>query len=70
MGYEGGSMSSQYETWYFVKDGKLYEHWETDGYAMMRRGAEPKDYYICTVDEAKTTNPEKLRKALEHGKDW
>ena len=47
-------MSSQYETWYIIKEGKVYQHWENDGYALMRKGADPRDYYISTVEEAKT----------------
>ena len=47
-------MSSQLETWYIIKDGKVYHHIENDGYALMRKGANPKDYYVSTVEEAKT----------------
>ena len=50
-------MSSQHETWYLIKEGKVYQHWENDGYALMRKGADPKDYYVSTVEEAKTKWP-------------
>ena len=55
-------MSSQYETWYKIKDGKVYQHWENDGYALMRKGADPRDYYVSTVDEAKIKWPSWFKK--------
>ena len=33
-------MSSQHEDWYFVRDGKVYYHYENDGYQAMKRGLE------------------------------
>jgi len=51
-------MSSQYETWYKIKEGKVYQHWENDGYALMRKGADPRDYYVGTVEEAKIKWPD------------
>ena len=64
--FGGLEMSSQYETWYHVKDGKLYEHWENDGYACMRHGVNPRDYYVCTVEEAKTKWPHWFKKEFEN----
>jgi hypothetical protein len=58
-------MSSQYETWYKIKDDKLYEHWENDGYALMRKGADPRDYYVCTVEEAKEKWPAWFKKEFK-----
>ena len=29
-------MSSQHEDWYFVRDGKVYYHYENDGYQAMK----------------------------------
>ena len=58
-------MSSQYETWYLIKDGKVYQHWENDGYALMRKGADPRDYYVSTVEEAKAKWPSWFKKKFE-----
>jgi len=49
-----------YETWYFIKNGILYKHYENDGYTAMRRGLEAKDTPLCTVEEAKEKYPELL----------
>ena len=51
-----------YETWYFIKDGILYKHYENDGHTAMRRGLEAEDTPICTVEEAKVKCPEILAK--------
>jgi hypothetical protein len=52
-----------YETWYFIKNGILYKHYENDGYTAMRRGLEAEDTPLCTVEEAKVKCPEILAKA-------
>ena len=56
-------MSSQVEKWYLVKDGILYLHTENDGYRLMRKGAQPHDEPLMTVEEAKIKCPGKLREA-------
>ena len=56
-------MSSQIESWYCVKKGNLYRHTENDGYRMMRRGAEPHDEFLMTVEEAKVKCPGRLAEA-------
>ena len=50
-------MSSQHETWYTIKEGKVYKHTENDGYAFMRHGPMARDTFISTVEEAKTKWP-------------
>jgi hypothetical protein len=52
-----------HETWYFIKDGLLYKHYENDGHTAMRRGLEALDTPLCTVEEAKVKCPEILAKA-------
>ena len=52
-------MSSQLEHWYYVKDNILYEHYENDGYALMRRGFEKHDYCLGPLEKAKTDHPQK-----------
>jgi hypothetical protein len=42
-------MSSQHESWYFIRDGKLYYHYENDGYQAMRRGLEATDTLLGTL---------------------
>jgi len=51
-----------HETWYFIKDGLLYKHYENDGHTAMRRGLEALDTPLCTVEEAKVKCPEILAK--------
>jgi hypothetical protein len=58
-------MSSQYEVWYFIKDGILYEHFENDGHRAVRRGLEPVNKPLCYVEEAKTKYPKELAEALK-----
>ena len=53
------------ETWYYVKNGFLFRHEENDGYAAMRRGLEPVETLLCTVEEAITLFPKELDKALK-----
>jgi len=53
------------ETWYYIKDGFLYRHKENDGYTVMRRGLEPVDTRLCTVEEAQAEYPKELDKALK-----
>ena len=43
-------MSSQYEEWFFVRDGNVYYHYENDGYRAMRRGLEAKDTLLGPVE--------------------
>ena len=59
-------MSSQYETWYKIKDGKIYHHTELDGYACMRRGPRPHDTFISTIEEAKEKWPAWFKKEFEN----
>jgi hypothetical protein len=56
-------MSSQIEEWYFVEDGKLYRHTENDGYQFMKRGAQARDTFLMTVEEAKVKCPGRLAEA-------
>ncbi len=64
-------MSSQYEEWYFVKDDKVYYHYENDGYQAMRRGIQPKNTLLGTVDNVKwiLRNAGKVRKAIEENEE-
>ena len=39
-------MSSQYEEWFFVKDGKVYYHYENDGYQALRKGLQGRNTLI------------------------
>lgn len=48
---------------YFIRAGNLYKHVENDGAVYLRRGPEAREYYMCTVEEAKTQYPEQLAKA-------
>ena len=58
-------MSSQHETWYKIKDGKIYRHTELDGYAFMRHGPMPHDTFISTIEEAKEKWPAWFKKEFE-----
>jgi hypothetical protein len=53
------------ETWYYVKNGYLFRHEENDGYTVMRRGLEPVETLLCTVEEAEMLFPKELDKALK-----
>jgi hypothetical protein len=55
------------EHWYYVKDGMLWEHFENDGYAAMRRGLEAKDIPLCEIEEAKKKYPVELERAFKSG---
>jgi hypothetical protein len=55
---------AQYEVWYYIRNGILYEHYENDGYTSMRKGLESKDVPLCTVEEAITRYPSEYGKAL------
>lgn len=39
-------MSSQAETWIWVKNGRVCLHIENDGYAVLRKSPEARDYPI------------------------
>jgi hypothetical protein len=52
---------AQFETWYFIKDGVLYKHYENDGHRAMNRGLEKEDMPICSVEEVKEKYPELLK---------
>ena len=54
---------SQYEIWYFIRDGGLYEHRENDGHQAMRKGLQPIDVFLCHVKDAKEKYPTELAKA-------
>jgi len=60
-------MSSQHESWYFIRDGKLYYHYENDGYQAMRRGLEATDTLLGTVKSVKPVlkNSSKVGKEIE-----
>ena len=60
-------MSSQYEEWFFVKDGKVYYHYENDGYQAMRRGLQATDTLLGPVEGIKIVlnKPGSVRKAIE-----
>ena len=60
-------MSSQYEEWFFVKDGKVYYHYENDGYQAMRRGLQAPDTLLGPVEGIKIVlnKPGSVRKAIE-----
>tara|TARA_R110002012_G_scaffold307944_1_gene513790 strand:+ start:542 stop:769 length:228 start_codon:yes stop_codon:yes gene_type:complete len=60
-------MSSQYEAWYFIRDGKIYYHYENDGYQAMRRGLEATDTLLGTVEGVKHVlkNSSKVSKEIE-----
>jgi hypothetical protein len=53
---------AQFETWFFIKDGILYKHYENDSYAAMRKGLEAVNTPLCTVEEARIKCPEILAK--------
>jgi hypothetical protein len=63
-------MSSQYESWFFVRDGNVYYHYENDGYQAMRRGLEATNTLLGTVDNVEwiLRNAGKVRKAIEEDK--
>jgi len=54
---------AHFETWYFVKDGILYKHYENDSYTALRKGLQAVDTPLYTVEEAKVKCPEILAKA-------
>lgn len=56
---------AQYEKWYFIKDGVLYEHFENDGYSALRHGLQSTDTPLCSIEEAKMRYPNELIKALD-----
>jgi len=60
-------MSSQYEDWYFVRDGKVYYHYENDGYQAMRRGLEATNTLLGTVEDVKSIlkNADEITKEIE-----
>jgi len=55
-------MSSQYETWYKIENGKVYLHGENDGYALLRKGFEKHDELLGTIEEVKTKWPSWFKK--------
>lgn len=57
-------MASQFEVWYYIKDGMLWEHFENDGFAFMRRGPESKDVPLCKIEEAQEKYPNELKQAF------
>jgi hypothetical protein len=59
-------MSSQTESWYFVKDDMLYRHTENDGWRAMRHGIESRNEEIMSVEQAKTRCPDILREAMNN----
>ena len=59
-------MSSQTESWYFVKDDMLYRHTENDGWRAMRHGIESHNEEIMSVEQAKTRCPDILREAINN----
>jgi hypothetical protein len=63
-------MSSQYESWFFVKDGNVYYHYENDGYQAMRRGIEARDTLLGPVEgvEIVLRNAGKVKKVIEEEK--
>ena len=48
------------EKWYFIQEDILYQHIENDGHTYMRRGQEPFDIPLCSVEEAKDRFPKEL----------
>lgn len=58
-------MASQTETWYYIKDGILWQHTENDGYSAMRRGLEPKETPLCAIEDAEQKYPWELKRAFE-----
>lgn len=54
---------AQYERWYKVEEGNLYEIIENDGHAFMRKGAERMKILLCTVEEAVEAYPKELSQA-------
>ena len=60
-------MSSQYEEWFFVKDGKVYYHYENDGYQALRKGLQGRNTLIATVQEVKgiLKNASEITKEIE-----
>ena len=63
-------MSSQREHWYFIKEGKVYEHGENDGYAFMRKGPQAHDELLGTVEEVKAKWPSWFKKKFEDEKKY
>jgi len=58
-------MGSQRETWYYIKDGMLWEHSENDGYAFMRKGPERTDVALCNIEVAQQKYPNELKEAFD-----
>ena len=60
-------MSSQYEDWYFIREGKIYYHYENDGYQAMRRGLEATNTLLGTVEGVKHVleNSSEVSKEIE-----
>jgi|TARA_R110002020_G_scaffold218606_1_gene426538 hypothetical protein len=65
-------MSSQRERWTTIKNGNIVEHSENDGYALMRRGFEPHDEIIMSVEEARQQGKYKdlIKRCEESPYDW
>ncbi len=64
-------MSSQYEDWFFIKDDKVYYHYENDGYQAMRRGTQPKDTLLGSVEGVKIVleNFDKVKKIIKEDEE-
>ena len=60
-------MSSQYEEWFFIKDGNVYYHYENDGYQAMRRGLQATNTLLGPVEGIKIVlrKAGSVRKAIE-----
>lgn len=54
------------EVWYYIKDDMLVVHEENDGWNYMRKGPQPFDVVLCSVEEAKTRFPKQLKKAVNY----
>ena len=64
-------MSSQYEDWFFIKDDKVYYHYENDGYQAMRRGTQPNDTLLGSVEGVKIVleNFDKVKKIIKEDEE-
>jgi len=52
------------QVWYFVNDGKLYEHSENDGVTALIKGLNQRDKCLCSVEDAEILYPSELKEAL------
>lgn len=58
--------SSQYEEWIYLReDGAIVYHFELDGYAYLRNGAQARNEVFTSPDELKKKHPQFYEEALK-----